>query len=119
MIKAVVSKFNLYKEKRNDTGSPYDWMKQRASRQRDLMTERLLQKGGVKEGVGGEARTNEEVSVSAAAEKCIQRCIGDAVAKAVTNRRLLRFKNNSLLETKRLSICPCQRRHVSMYGSRN
>ena len=70
--------------------------------------------------VGGEARTNEEVSVSAAAaEKCIQRCIGDAVAKAVTNRILLRFKNNSLLETKRLSICPCQRRHVSMYGSRN
>ena len=72
-----------------------------------------------REGGGGEARTNEEVSVSAAAEKCIQRCIGDAVAKAVTNRRLLRFKNNSLLETKRLSICPCQRRHVSMYGSRN
>ena len=31
-------------------------------------------------GWGGEARTNEEVSVSAAAEKCIQRCIGDAVA---------------------------------------
>ena len=47
MIKAVVSKFNLYKEKRNDAGSPFDWMKLRASRQRDLMTEGLLQEEGV------------------------------------------------------------------------